>query len=280
LAESQSDYAQAQVMLERCLELRRGLGNPTDIAATLSTLSITRLLNGDGDIARAGEEESLGLFRAQGNRVGEAIVLLHLGQIGVWSGDDAQARAHLEASLALACQIGHRETEAESELVIGQLEFEDGALGRARARFVRSLTVSQGAADKRGEANALRWLAKVDLGDGACAEVGIRLHAALRAFRAFEMREELLSCLEDCAVLAFLNGRNGLAVQIAAASAASRERLSLLRPPRDEMRWQRHVAALREAMDEQPFQAAWSEGGKTGIDEAIALARQAFEGLS
>lgn len=281
LAESQSDYAEAQVMLERCLALRRGLGNKTDMAATLSTLSLTRLRGGDSDIARAGEEEALAIFRAQGDRVGEAIVLLQLGQIGVWSGDDAQARSHLEASLALARQIEHRETEAECELVIGQLEFDAGELGRARDRFVRSLAISQGAADKRGEANALWWLAKVDLRDGACAVVGgTRLLEALRAFRAFDMREELLGCLEDCAVLASINARNGLAVQIAAASVASRERLSLIRSPRSEMRWQRNVAALRESMNEQSFQAAWNEGGQTGIDEAIALARQAFVGLS
>ena len=102
LAESQSDLAQARLMLERCLVLRRGLGDPIDIAATLSTLSLNRLLTGDTELARAGEEEALAIFREHGDQVGEAIVLLHLGQIGVWLGDDAQARPHLEASLALA----------------------------------------------------------------------------------------------------------------------------------------------------------------------------------
>ena len=47
LAESQSDHAEARQMLETCLALRRGLGNPVDIAATLSTLSLARLQAGD-----------------------------------------------------------------------------------------------------------------------------------------------------------------------------------------------------------------------------------------
>ena len=280
LAESQSDYGQAQEMLERCLQLRRGLGDPTDIAATLSTLSLTRLLRGDSEVARAGEEEALGIFRMHGNRVGEVIVLLHLGQIGVWSGEHAQARNHLEASLALARQIEHRETEAECELVIGQLEFDAGSPELARARFVRSLAVSRAASDRRGEANALRWLAKVDLGDSSRATVGEGLHTALRAFRAYEMREELLGCLEDYAILAHINGRTGLAVQIAAASVASRGRLSLIRPPRAEVRWKQHLAAMRDAMNEQSFQRAWNEGRQTGIDEAIALVEQGFDVLS
>jgi hypothetical protein len=241
---------------------------------------LTRLLTGDTDIARAGEEEALAIFREHGDRVGEVIVLLQLGQIGAWLGDDAQARPHLEASLALARQLEHREVQAECELVIGQLEFDTGTPSRARDRFMRALAISRGAADKRGEANALWWLSKVDLGDRALAAAGARLDEALRVFRAFEMRRELLGCLEDCAVLASLVARNGLAVQIAAAAAASRERLSLIRPPRSEMRWQRNVASLRAAMGSESFQAAWNGGRQTAIDEAIRLAQQGFKGLS
>ena len=280
LAESQSDLAQARLMLEQCLALRRGHGSPIDVAATLSTLSLARMLTGDTDMARAGEEEALAIFRGHDDRVGEAIVLLHLGQISDWLGDRSQAQPHVEASLALARQLGHREIEAECELVLGQLEFDTGTLGRARDRFMRSLEISQGAADKRGEANALWWLAKLDLDDQAIEAAGAKLVEALRAFRAFEMRMELLGCLEDCAVLASLVDNKGLALRIAAVAAASRERLTLIRPPRSEMRWQRHVAALRAAMPGDSFQAAWNDGRQTGIDEAIQFAQQAFKGLS
>ena len=76
LADSQSDHAEARRMLEKCLELRRGLGNPIDIAAALSTLSLVRLHAGDADGAREGEAEAVEIFREIGNRVGEAIGLL------------------------------------------------------------------------------------------------------------------------------------------------------------------------------------------------------------
>ena len=200
--------------------------------------------------------------------------MLHLGQIGAWLGDRAQAQPHLEASLALARQLEHREIEAECELFIGQLEFDTGALGRARDRFMRSLAISQGAADKRGEANALWWLSKVDLGDRDIEAASTKLVEALRAFRAFEMRMELLGCLEDCAVLASLVDTNDLAVQIAAAAAASRERLSLIRPPRSEMRLA--AACGRTARSDGPtaFQTAWSDGHETGIDEVIQSAKK------
>jgi len=180
----------------------------------------------------------------------------------------------------LASQIGHREIEAEGALSIGQLEFDAGTPGRGRDHFIRSLAISRESADKRGEANALWWLSKVDLGDRALAAAGARLDEALRAFRGFEMRNEMLGCLEDCAVLASLVAQNDLAVQIAAAVAASRERLSLIRPPRREMRWQPHVETLRSAMGGESFHAVWNEGSQKGIDEAIQLAQQALKSLS
>jgi hypothetical protein len=79
LAESQSDHAEARKMLESCLELRRGLGNEVDIAATLSTLSVARLQAGDAVAAAAGESEALQIFRRLDDRMGEAIGLLHFG---------------------------------------------------------------------------------------------------------------------------------------------------------------------------------------------------------
>ena len=89
LAVCQSDYDEARQMLENCLALRRRLGNPLDIAATLSTLSMARLPLGDADGARTAEEEALQIFRQIGNREGEAIGLLHLGQIELDAGNGA-----------------------------------------------------------------------------------------------------------------------------------------------------------------------------------------------
>jgi tetratricopeptide (TPR) repeat protein len=95
LAERQSDLAEALKMLEACLELRRGLGNPVDIVPTLSTLSLVRLQTGDAAGAEVGEREALQILKQLGNRVGEAIGLLHLGQIDLLDADFASARTRL-----------------------------------------------------------------------------------------------------------------------------------------------------------------------------------------
>jgi predicted ATPase/class 3 adenylate cyclase len=272
LAECQSDHAEARRMLETCLALRRELGNEVDIAATLSTLSLARLQGGDAVGAAASEGEALAIFRRLDDRIGQAIGLLHLGQIALYRGDDASARSHLERCLAIAREIRHQELEGECELVLGEVALETGDREQACHRFKRSLTVCRDAGDKRGEANALRWLGRVDLVAGDLASSRARLSDALRAFRGFDMRDELLGCLEDHAELAAAEGKLEAAVALIAASAQSRERLRLTRAPRSEQRWQAFVERARRALSDAQFEAAWDDGQCWEIDDAVGQA--------
>jgi len=272
LAESQSDYSEARKMLETCLALRRAGDSDVNIAATLSTLAMAHLQMGDAAGAVACESEALEIFRRLEDRIGEAIGLLHLGRIAVHEGDDATASGHLEKSLAIAREIRHQEIEGECELVLGELALERGGADDASHRFKRSLTVCREAGDKRGEANALRGLARVDLHVGDLASARVRLADALRAFRAFEMREELLAGIEDHAELAAAEGRAETAVALAAATTKARERLGLARTRRAEGRWQATLARLRPTMSDAAFSSAWNDAAHWHLDEAVSQA--------
>ena len=116
LADGQGNYVEARNMLEECLQLRRGLGEPVDIAATLSTLSLVQLHSGDAASALKGEAEALEIFRQIGDRIGEAIGLLHLGQIHAYAGDDCKAREFIEQCVAIARAVKYAEIESECEL--------------------------------------------------------------------------------------------------------------------------------------------------------------------
>ena len=159
--------------------------------------------------------------------------------------------------------------------MLGEVALETGDVAQACLRFKRSLTVCREAGDKRGEANALRWLARVELQSGDLASARARFSEALRAFRAFEMRDELLGCLEDHAELAEAEGKLEVAVTLAAAAARSRDRLGLHRSPRGELRWQALVGRLRRAMTDGPFDTAWDDGQRLQTDEAISQALSA-----
>ena len=272
LAEAQSDYAQARQMLETCLVLRRRLGNPVDIAATLSTLAMARLPSGDALGARESEQEALDLLRQAGHRVGEAIGLLHLGQIALYLSEDRLAWSCLEQSLAIAREIKHPETEGECELMLGEIAFEADDRRKAAERFGRSLAVCQGSGDRRGEAVALWWLGKNELHGKELALAATHLGQALRSFQAFEMREHLLGCVEDHAILASAQGANVVAIRLAAASTQVHERLGLTRSPRAERRWQAYLDELSEVPDDTDYFGEWLEGQRWTVDDAVRQA--------
>ena len=272
LATAQGDHAEARQMLEECLVLYRRLGNQFEVAATLSTLALARLLAGDAVGAETIEREALALFRGLGEKEGEFTGLLHLGQIAVYVGNSELAQASLEECLLIAKAMQDREAEGEAELRLGENAFEAGRNDDARRHLERSLAVCRDAGDRRGEAHALYWLGKMDLEASEIDEAQGRLGEALLAFRDFGMHEDLVDCLEDHAELARQLGSPELAVRLAAAAALYRTRLDIARSPKAERRWQMRLTALRTAVAEPLFKAAWELGSR---DEANAALRAA-----
>jgi tetratricopeptide (TPR) repeat protein len=259
-------------MLETCLVLRRGLGNPVDIAATLSTLSQAQIHAGNAAAAECAEREALQIFLQIGDRMGEAIGQLHLGQIALHIGNDALAASHLEECLSLARELKNQEFEGECELGFGAIGFEAGNASAARLHFDRALTVCREAGDKRGEASALWWLGKADLQVGDLVSARSQLANAMRTFRGFEMRDELVSCIEDCSILARAEGQAVVGVRLASAVEMARERLGFSQSLRSQERWQSHIKSLRDALAPAEFEAAWREGRAWGVDGVVRSA--------
>jgi len=273
LATSQSDHAEARQLLETCLALRRRLGHPAEIAATLSTLSWARLQAGDAEGAGTCEREALELFRSLDDTYGQAIGLLHLGQIAVYLADESQAQANLLDSLRIAKAIQYMEIEGEAELMLGECDFHFGRIESARQRFDRSLAVCREAGDKRGEAHALWWLGKADLEGGELVAARSRLGDSLQTFRDFEMREELVECLEDHAVLAALQEEPEVGVRLAATAQAYRSRLDLVRSPHGERQWHTRLEILRTGLTVERFTEGWNVGSEDELETAIRAAR-------
>ena len=269
LASSQGDHAEARQLLEQCLELRRGLGNPVQIAATLSTLSLVLLQAGDAARAAASEREALQLFREQQDRLGEALGLLHLGQIAVYEGDAALARSTLAECRRIAQALGNREIEGEAELRLGECAFDSAEAALAQEHLQRSLDICREAGDRNGEAHALGWLGKLELAGAELESARRHLGEALRMYRDFELREEVAECLEDHAELLHREGDAVLGVRLAAAAQTYRERLDLARSVPGRLRWSTRLQALREAVGDAAFDAAWRSGGDGELAQAV-----------
>ncbi|MFN0185686.1 MAG: tetratricopeptide repeat protein [Aquabacterium sp.] len=269
LAAVQCDHADARHLLEACLALRRRIGRPVDIAATLSTLSLACLQGGDPDGADEAEHEALRIFGEQGDRYGQAIGLLHMAQIDLYRGDDDAARLHIDLSLTMAREIGLQEIEAECERVLGQIAHETGDPDDSERWFKRALQVCRDSGDRRGEASALAGLGKADLRRGDLPSARQRLTEAAPLLRRFEQRDELLDTLDALAGLLRHEGHLEPALLVAATAVQARARLGLQRPPRAEQRWQDELRSLHRATGA----AALPEGADVpDLDAALQLA--------
>jgi predicted ATPase/class 3 adenylate cyclase len=269
LASNQADHAEATKMLTECLAIRRGLDDPRDTAATLSTLATLHLQQDDVTKARENQEEAIAIFRELGDQLGEAIGLQNLGEISLQQSDDAGAKELFERCLALSRSIEHQELESECERSLGELALKAGDVQGARAHFARSLKICQDAQDKRGEAITLWRLGRTDVACGDLELARKRLAEALRALQTFEMNAELIDCLEDCAMLLEIAERVESGVRIYAAAAAARAALGLPRSARREAEVQLRVQAARADLKERDFAAAWSIGLTWSREEAI-----------
>lgn len=276
LANCQGDYASARRMLEACLALRRRLGNPGELAATLSTLAHVRLHEGDAEGARADEEEALTIFRDIGNRLGEACTLLNVAQRSLDLEDYAAGRRYLEECSRLAEQMEYSDIMSACERGFGDLALEAGDPVEARKHFARSLAICRKSGNRRYEAISLYCLGKADLVAGALDLAHERLSTALELFKAFEMDEYLLDGAECFGDFLHQRGAPEVAVRLYAATESRRRKLALVRPPRSARRWQALLAAARDALGDS-FDAHWKAGEARAIEDAIAEALRAGE---
>jgi predicted ATPase/class 3 adenylate cyclase/predicted negative regulator of RcsB-dependent stress response len=277
LAEVQADHAEARRMLETSLGLHRKLGNEVEVALTLSTLSHARLEVGDAAGAEASEREALAMFRSLGHAEGEAIGLLHLGQFAVYVGDAAAAQAHLEGALRIAKDIDYHEVAGEAELRLAENAFDSGRLDDARQHLERSLAICTEAGDRHGAARATGWFGRIHLAAGDLASARKHLCDAAQTLLEFEMREELIECLEVQAELAGQLGQAELAARLAGAAQAYRSRLDLARSPKAAGRWERRLASLRQTLGPMTFDAAWNAGLALDFRAAIRQANTTLE---
>ena len=272
LATVQGDQAEAATMLTECLEIRRGLGNPQEIGATLSTLSVLHLRRGETRQASDCELEALELFRRAGDRIGEAACMLTLGEIKEREEDMGGAKELFDQCLTLARSIKQQELEAECERNLGDLALVAQDLPSAQTRFARSLKICRDAEDKRNGANALWCLGRVDAARGEHDAAAAKFAEALSAFESFQMNSEVLDCLEDCAALRQAMGRADGAIRLFAATDAMRERLAIPRSQRREALREQTLETARASLDAAAIDAARIAAGAWGLDDAIEYA--------
>jgi predicted ATPase/class 3 adenylate cyclase/Tfp pilus assembly protein PilF len=272
LALHQGEYGQAAVFYEEALSLFRVLDDKQGIAGTLTNLGIVMYRQDDCERATVLFEEAVTLARVHGDTLQIARTLGNLASVYGRQGDSAREASLYEEALALFRAAGDRQGVAAALDNLGLVAARQGEYARAAALHEESLTIARELGDRHAVVVSL-----VNLGSMAQRQHDYRrsetlLREALLLGREIDARDEVAASLETLAWIAAVQGSVRLAAQLAGAAEALREELGVPLGWEDSGDHDRAVQAMRAALGEKEFAAAWAEGRSMPLDQALNLA--------
>jgi predicted ATPase/DNA-binding SARP family transcriptional activator len=231
--------------------------------------SIARL-RGDYDRAAALLERSIVLARQAGILSLCALINWLMGMVA-WSRSDlVQAARYEELALDLSRQNESDTAVALAHCVLALVACEEGAYDRAEA-------LCAGVPD-----NFFWGSYSLGLAFSAWARVALRRGDPARAvdlgreavahMRRHQCRPNTVEAIEPLTWALAAHGQAGKAARLLAYAARERAEMGMVLPPIDQPYHERAVDAVRAALGERAFAAAWAEGEALDLDEVIAPA--------
>jgi predicted ATPase len=280
-ARHEGDHTREEELFQESLARCQAQGDTKGRALALSQLGTLRRTAKDIDGAAALLEECLALYREVGDTSGIAYALLHLGCVAAARQEHTRAQALLEESLALYGEVDNRSQMSWVLSELAGIAADRGEVERARELCDDCVSRFRQLDDARGLVAGLVVLGRVAALQGddrcaadACVECLTLSHAAVR--------EDLALSLEGLAqVLARRARRHAEAdgqMEDAAWLFSAADSLGLPLEPTVRQEHERRVAAVRAALGEEAFAAAWARGQalrpEQAVAEALALAER------
>ncbi len=231
---------------------------------------------GDYDDARGLLEESLRLYRQFGDKRGIAIALAQLGRLSHGQGDHASATTVLEESRALFEELGDELGLAwPVASILGDVARDQGDDRRARELYEQGLAQARGRGDKHATANVLRGLAHLVRVQDDVEQAEALFKESLAC--VWELKDQRCACLsiEGLARATASPARAERAARLFGVAEALRERVATRLLPTERESYERDLAAVRAALGEERFAAAWAEGRAMSLEQAVAFALEA-----
>lgn len=312
LALQQSDFNQAVERLEAALAFQRELGDKPGMASSLNTLGRVARQQGDIERATALHEAALSLWREVGDKWGIGRASLSLGVVALDQGAYEQAHPFLSESLALFRDLGDKWMIAFTLDFLAAVAIFQGDYPRALALQDECLALRREIRDKRGTAASLNDLGLIAYYQGdydragtlykealpLCQELGEKWliavvldnlgrvahgqanysQATTLSTKALMLRRELgdkrgiARSLEGLAAIAHAQADFKAAARLFGAAEQLRRLLGAPLPPSMLTEYNTSVAAVRAALREETFVAAWAEGQAMALEQVVAYA--------
>jgi predicted ATPase/class 3 adenylate cyclase len=272
LAWQQGDMTSARVVLDESLAIGRELDDKHVMVETLHNLGAVANYEGDYASSASYLEESLTLSRELGDKWHLAASLVNLGLVASKQGDLTSARSLFEESLDVVRELGDKYVLSASLCNLGEMARLQGDYSTARSLLEESLEVGRELGDKLGIVYATANLGLVAYDQGDYSSARSLYEESLAATQELGDKYQIASLIEAFAALLVVKGEPERAARLYGGAEALREEAGIPLAPSERPRYEREVAAARAKLDEERFKAAWAEGRKMTLEEAIAYA--------
>jgi tetratricopeptide (TPR) repeat protein len=229
-----------------------------------------------GDIATARElfEESLALWRQLGDARGIAYALNNLGLVAQEQEEYGTARQRFEESLTLSRELGDQYAVASLLDNLGTIARLQNDCPTARRLHEEAITMRRELGHQLGVAISLHNLASVVEQQREPAAAQLLYRESLVLLDGLGVRWAIPWSLRGLAATDLALGHAARAVRLLGAAEAQRERLGAVLSATEGEEVERTSKGLRAALDDEVYQAAWTEGQTMSIEEAVHYALQ------
>jgi hypothetical protein len=123
-------------------------------------------------------------------------------------------------------------------------------------------------------ANVLVGLSQICLQEGDPIQVKALLEESLAIYKELKIVRDQVYCLVGFAGIAYLVGRDERAALLFGAAEAALEMLHIELDEMDHLTYDPIMAAVREWLGQDRFDAAWTQGRKMTLEHALELVQQ------
>ena len=261
-------YQEGIPVLEQSLELYRMLGDKIGQATVIGWMGVH---HHDLEHSNSLLSESLKLHRELGNLSGIAYCLAFLGYHAIVAGDFASPGRWLEEARSLYRQLRDQINEADALEDLGILADRRGDYRQALAYFEQAITLY----DKTGGF----WSSwpRVRMGHASLREGNITRAREIFKITIQEFQQDgpfsgVIYTIEGLGSLYVNQGKFERATWLFGWTDVQREELGNSRPQIEQADVDRDIIICRTQLGEKAFLAAYEEGKKLSLDEAVAYA--------
>jgi predicted ATPase/class 3 adenylate cyclase len=274
VAFDRGDDDQAAALLEESLALAREVGDQLLVATALNDLGIVAHKRRDLERAELLYQESLALRRRIGSGSEIARTLNNLGGVAFDRGNFDLARQLFEESVSLYHDAGDRWGAAGALIGLATANHLQGDAPRAAVLLAESLSLYRDVGDDRGAALAVLYLADARRDSGDLAQAAVHYREALTQFALLGDRDRVAEGLSKLGRVMVRAGELEPAAKLLGAATALGEAGE---PSAEEVsariaRSDGDLDAIRAALGEERFTAAWNTGGAMSLEAAVDAA--------